>query len=61
MKDFRNLLSWRNYLRGLHKGEDKQIINNFVYTSNYIHTLEGQIVELSIEIDQLKKAVDDGR
>ena len=61
MKDFRNLLSWRNYLRGLQKGEDKKIINNFVYTSNYIHTLEGQIVELSIEIDQLKKAVDDGR
>lgn len=61
MKDFRNLLPWRNYLRGLRKGEDKQIINNFVYTSNYIHTLEGQIVELSIEIDQLKKAVDDGR
>lgn len=62
MKDFRNLLSWRNYLRKLNRVDDeKQIINNFRYTANYIYELEGQIVELKIQLDKLQKEVDDGR
>lgn len=56
VKDFRNLLQWRNYVRSLRReGDAKQIITNFEATSDYIAKLEGQIVELSIKVDQLEK------
>lgn len=61
IKDFRNFLSWRNYGRSIHRGEDKELIKYKTDTFNYISQLEAQIVKLSIEIQELKKAVDDGR
>lgn len=61
MKDFRNYMPWRNYGTHCRRGDDKQLINWKVETRDYIAKLEGQIVELSIELDKLKKEVDDGR
>lgn len=60
MKDFRNILSWRNYLRALRRGDDKNTINNFISTSNYINTLEAQIVELSMKVEALEKELKNG-
>ena len=61
MKDFRNVLSWRNYGRAIHRGDDKELIKYKTDTFNYISQLEAQIVDLSIRLDKLEKAVDDGR
>lgn len=61
IKDFRNFLSWRNYGRSINRGEDRDLIKYKTDTFNYISQLEAQIVKLSVEIQELKKAVDDGR
>ena len=60
MRDFRNMLSWRNYLRAIKRGTDKDLINNFSSTANYINTLESQIVELSMKVDALEKELKNG-
>ena len=61
IKDFRNVLPWRNYLRGIRRGDDKEQINKFEKTAAYINSLEAQIIELRDELKALRKEVDDGR
>ena len=59
IKDFRNFLSWRNYGRSIHRGEDRELIKYKTDTFNYISQLEAQVNNLQRQITELIRGTDD--
>lgn len=64
MKDFRQYLTWTNFVRSLKRGADKDRITKDIGLANYIALLEGHIQELEQRIAKMEHTLevfDDGR